>query len=262
MKVAQIYKGKLTNPSKINAVHYLKRGYHGKYVLQIQKFLNCLYPKADLEEDGKFGALTEKQVKKFQKDMRLTADGVWGVKTYAKAKKFLKPTNAQKCVAFIEEEHKFVKKHGKYFARNGSIQSSWAKTKSRVEDKKVAGISCCYPFIWYLRSLGLETALHGDNGSFKRSFGKNLEKYLTRITKGDVIGLTVKQAVDRGLLKKGDIITFKGCTHSVTYTGSGYKVYDGGSVTEKLGYSKTGIKVDYSEGYYKKKKISEICRWK
>lgn len=62
----------------------LKRGSTGYFVLHLQKMLN----KADyagkqtLEEDGSFGALTEAQVKLYQKDRGLEADGEVGHLTW------------------------------------------------------------------------------------------------------------------------------------------------------------------------------------
>lgn len=60
----------------------LKKGSRGEYVLAWQKFLNQAGYHCGLE-DGKFGTNTEIAVKNFQKDHKLTADGIIGPKTWA-----------------------------------------------------------------------------------------------------------------------------------------------------------------------------------
>ena len=81
---------------------------------------------------------------------------------------------------------------------------------------------------------------------------------MTRITKGSAIGLTVKQAVDKNLLKIGDTMRFENVTHTFTYTGKNYTMYDGGHSSMKDGVY-TGIKASYKND---SRKISEILRWK
>ena len=102
---------------------------------------------------------------------------------------------------------------------------------------------------------------YGYKGTF-RGFDADLKKVMRKISSGDVIGLTVKKAVDRGLLRTGDIIAFKGRTHTVVYSGKGYKAYDGGGASMRAKH-KTGILMDYSKVLtYRGRKISCICRWK
>lgn len=173
-----------------------------------------------------------------------------------------KPTLNGFC-KFVHFEHKFVKKYGKHFKRDAHICHTWAETKRKARKGKTVGISCCYPsIIWYFRKHGIDNCCHAENGSFRKTFNKGIKKYLKRLTKGKWKGLTLKQAVDNGYLKKGDIICFKGCTHTVAYLGEEYFVYEGGSKVDKIGYSKVGLKIDYSKGYYKNKKINEILRWR
>lgn len=56
----------------------IMNGSTGKQVKYLQKFLNWYDSKNGLEEDGIFGAMTEKAVKKFQKSNKISADGVVG----------------------------------------------------------------------------------------------------------------------------------------------------------------------------------------
>lgn len=67
----------------------LKKGSNGPKVTNLQKFLNW-YGNYGLETDGKFGKLTAKAVKKFQKNHGLTDDSIYGPKTYAKAMTYKK----------------------------------------------------------------------------------------------------------------------------------------------------------------------------
>ena len=62
----------------------LKKGSTGDKVKSWQKFLNW-YGSYGLKVDGKFGALTKDATKMFQKENKLTVDGVVGPKTIAKA---------------------------------------------------------------------------------------------------------------------------------------------------------------------------------
>lgn len=127
---------------------------------------------------------------------------------------------------------------------------------------KTTGTTCVVPCKWALRLMGLkQDGFHAEDGHFI-GFGDDLKAKLTKKTTGGAIGYTVKQAVDKGLLKAGDILAFKGRTHTVVYSGKGYKVYDGGSAAIRKKF-KTGILLDYSKVLrYKNRKISSICRWK
>ena len=66
---------------------YLQNGDEGAEIIKLQKYLNWAV-NAKLEEDGKFGDLTEKAVKKFQKKVKVTQDGKWGSETQKAAKLF------------------------------------------------------------------------------------------------------------------------------------------------------------------------------
>jgi hypothetical protein len=63
----------------------VKRWSRGADVRQLQDVLNKWYPKrAQLDEDGEFGADTEATVKFMQKNSKLKVDGIVGAKTWEK----------------------------------------------------------------------------------------------------------------------------------------------------------------------------------
>lgn len=64
----------------------VEKGEKGTQVKRLQKFLNWYFGSKVLNEKGRFGNLTEKYVKKFQKEQGLTPTGRFGVKSLAKAK--------------------------------------------------------------------------------------------------------------------------------------------------------------------------------
>lgn len=100
---------------------------------------------------------------------------------------------------------------------------------------------------------------YGYKGYF-RGFDNDLKRMLKKTDKAN--GYTIKQAVDKGLLKTGDIIAFKNRTHTVAYSGQGYKVYEGGGSAKRFRY-KNGILLDYSKVLtYRGRKISSVLRWK
>lgn len=165
-------------------------------------------------------------------------------------------------VNYLEQIHAFVKSHGKYFKYGfDSNLSTFEKAKKTVADNKTATITCVVPCRWALKHLAIPfNNFWGKNGSFKHCYSGAIKKYLERISSGKVIGLTVKQAVDKRLLEVGDILTFEDYSHTFVYSGDSYYVYEGGhaSITNNV-YA--GIKPDYSKKN-KNRKISEILRWK
>ena len=70
-------------PSPTPSKPTLRKGSTGEYVTLAQtKLIQKGYPCGDSGADGKFGAQTEKAVKRFQQDNGLTVDGVIGPKTW------------------------------------------------------------------------------------------------------------------------------------------------------------------------------------
>lgn len=164
----------------------------------------------------------------------------------------------------LQEIHNYVKSNYKYFHyKYESSITSMEKVRDRVRHKKKVGFTCLVPLRLALHKVGLKRSdgkslFYAKNGTFKNSYSGSIKSNTDRITKGDAIGLTVKQVVDKKLLKSGDILAFKGHTHTFVYSGDGYICFDGGGACKD--YSK-GIRIDYSK-HYKNCKISEIIRWK
>lgn len=139
-------------------------------------------------------------------------------------------------------------------------ERTFAKAKAKVLDKKKTGLTCVVPTRWGLIELGIDpTGFYGKNGKFV-GYDADMKSKLTKYTAGRFIGHTVKFSVDKGWLKKGDIICFRGMTHTFVYSGSGYKCFDAGGAADKRGYE-NGILLDYSK-VNAKKLISGVLRWK
>lgn len=182
----------------------------------------------------------------------------------------------------LNEYSEFVRKNADYIKRDESPTETYAKAKELVEKEKKAKVNCRAGITWAFTEMGITTgskdasnAIYAKNGTFAARYTgnallpSNIQNYLTWITEGEVVGKTVKEAVNAGLLKPGDICCFSGRTHTFTYSGSGYKFYDGGSICEMTGYGKIGLLLDYSTGKSKKytfdsqdRIISEVLRWK
>lgn len=182
----------------------------------------------------------------------------------------------------LNEYSEFVKKHADYIKRDESPTETYAQAKELVGKKKKAKVNCRAGITWAFTEMGItvgskdaSNAIYAKNGTFAAKYTgnalypSNIQNYLTWITEGEMVGKTVKEAVNLGLLKPGDICCFAGRTHTFTYSGSGYKFYDGGSICEMTGYGKIGLLLDYSTGKSKKytfdsqdRLISEVLRWK
>ena len=165
-------------------------------------------------------------------------------------------------LADLSEYNTYIKSHYKYFYNHyDSEMTTFSKAKAKVAKKKKVGLTCVVPLRFALAEMGLKNSsgkslISGQDGTFKSYYTGDFTNHLTRITKGESVGLTVKQAIDKKLLKPGDIICYHKHTHTSIYSGKGYKFYEGGSQCDN--YS-NGILVNY-EHY--PNKISEILRWK
>ena len=164
---------------------------------------------------------------------------------------------------YVEKYSNFVKANGKYFKRADTPTLTFQTAKSLVAQKKDVKVNCRAHCTWAFHDIGFYPyQIYAKKGSFIGRFKGPMTQYLTRITTGGPIGKTVIEAVDCGLLKKGDLCAFTGKTHAFTYGGQGYKFYDGGTVVQLAGYGKVGFKLDYSGvKYYKKNTIGEVLRW-
>lgn len=176
------------------------------------------------------------------------------------------PTKAVSFVSRLDTYHNYIKEHAPYFHYYyDSNIKSFQIAKNEIADKKMVGITCVVPIRWALYALNVKredgkSLIVGYNGTFATTYTGNVRNELDRITSGVSVGKTVYQAVNKGLLKAGDIICFEGMTHTFVYSGKDYICYDGGHAAIVDGVY-TGIKVDYSKAN-KNRKISEILRWK
>lgn len=174
---------------------------------------------------------------------------------------YLKELNShrEKFLAKLKTYSDYIKEHPKNFHREyESEMVSFTKAKNRVKAGKKVGITCVVPIRWALYSMKItredgKALIVGQDGTFRASYSGKVKKYLTRLT-----GIN-KKAKDVAL-KPGDIIAWKGKTHTCVWSGNKLLMYDGGRSAEARGY-KTGILLDYTE-VYKNEKISEILRWK
>ena len=187
----------------------------------------------------------------------------------AKYIKKKKKSNASKFVSHLNNYSSYVKDHRGHFRyRYDGAIISFAKAKTKVKQGKIVGITCVVPIRWALYDMKIKrkdgkSLIVAEKGSFKNSYSGSVKKKLKRITKGKVIGKTYKKAVDKKYLKKGDIIAFKGRTHTAVYTGKGYIFFDVGRVSVGKYKYKKGIKSNYSKiKFFKDKKISEVLRWR
>jgi hypothetical protein len=182
----------------------------------------------------------------------------------------------------LNEYSEFVKKNADYITRNESPTETYAKAKELVSKKKKVKVNCRAGITWAFTEMGIttgskdtSTAIYAKNGTFAERYTgnallpSNIQNYMIWIKEGEIVGKTVKEAVNAGLLQPGDICCFQGRTHTFTYSGSGYKFYDGGSICEMTGYGKIGLLLDYSTGKSKKytfdsqdRLISEVLRWR
>lgn len=262
------YTGVINNPKTRTKKGYLEVGDSGQDVKDVQKFINWFYGTVKLNADGKYGQETKKYVAAFERKMNIKADGQWGYEDYKKAKSYSKSAKKKKNVdvfiALMKTYNTYVKANGKHFKRVfDNPASTFAEAVKCVNAKKTARINCRAPVCWAFHAMKFSPAtIWASKGSFKSKYKGTMTKHLNRITSGGPVGMTVKKAVDAGLLKKGDICCFKDITHTFTYSGTGYYFYDGGELAEKRGYSKHGIYMNYNVGYYKDKKISQVLRWK
>lgn len=172
------------------------------------------------------------------------------------------PKKALKFIGYLENYHIYVKHNGSKFEyRFDGNLTTWQKVKNRIAKGGIAGITCVVPCRLALKALGINpSGFWAQDGTFKYCYRGVIKENLTRITKGGAVGLTIKQAVDKGVLPIGAICAFKGRTHTFVYSGDKYYVYDGGHAAIKDG-KYTGVKVDYS---VKNKNcvISEYLVWK
>ena len=174
------------------------------------------------------------------------------------------PDLAWEFIRYLQDIDKIVKEHPKQFKYqyDPSLKSIQQLIK-RVNSGKIVGLTCLVPEKLAFQKMGFKrsdgkTYLMCSDGKFGSTYSGDFKEHMNHITRGEVIGLTCKQAEDKGLLRTGDVIGFKGFTHTFVYSGKGYLMYDGGHKAIKNGVY-TGIMPNYEK---EKRKISEIIRWK
>lgn len=178
-------------------------------------------------------------------------------------KKIVK-TNSDYFIEYMQNIHLNIKKYGhNFYYSSAKAEDNFEIAIKKAKEGRKTGLTCVVPTRWGMRYFNINPSnFYSKNGKFTK-YDKDMQKYLLKITEGDAIGKTIKQAVNAKLLKPGDIICFKNKTHTVSYTGSEYNVYDGGTAAELLGYSKVGIILDYSKvSPWKDKVINGILRWR
>ena len=168
----------------------------------------------------------------------------------------------------LEAYHTYIKDHSSKFIYDyDSDIKTFTIAKKEIGKGHKVHITCVAPVRWGLHALGVATEdfdslIYGEDGHFKH-FNGNANKYLKKITKDGPIGKTWKKAIDDGSLKKGDIVVFKGYTHTSVYSGKDYIFFDSGRTSFSKGLSHYGIKHDYNkQNRYKDDKISEVLRWR
>ena len=192
-----------------------------------------------------------------------------GIDNY-KCSVIIKKTTATEFVNKLETYHQYIIAHSDLFIRKyESSLKKFATVEERVSKGETVGITCVVPCRWALYALNVKRAdgkalLSCNNGTFKGQYTGGVKQSLRWIKTGNAIGLSLKDAVDKGYIRKGDIIGFKGKTHTFVYSGKDYMVYEGGSSCVRDDHYPKGIMLNYGVGSYRLKqcKISEILRWK
>lgn len=175
---------------------------------------------------------------------------------------------SSKIVNLLSAYHAYIMAHGKYFYNHyDSDMTTFAKAKKAVALNKKVGLTCVVPLRWALADLGIKNAsgkslLSSPGGTFAKYWTGEMKDYFSCIKSGDPVGMTVIQAIDKKLLKAGDIVCYKEHEHVSTYSGSGYKFYEGGGLCEKNKAYPNGVLLDYSKNHWKSEPIAEILRMK
>lgn len=176
---------------------------------------------------------------------------------------FNKPVaSPDRMISDLEVYNKYIKENYKKFVNNYDPEmTTFEKAKAK---KNNVGLTCVVPLRWALAEMGIKNGngkslISAPDGSFGKYYTGAVKNYFTRIVTAKHVGMTIIEAIDGGLLKKGDIVCYRGITHTSVYSGKGYKFYEGGG---QCGDYSNGVLLDYSKNYYKDKKIAEVLRWK
>ena len=204
----------------------VKKGSKGTDVKHVQNFLNwCI--KAGLKVDGYCGSKTTAAIKKYQKQYKLKADGIFGSQSKKKAQSIVnahkpKPvpmptpvsTNAQKIVAKAKE---YAWPYGTA-SKTIEYKTGYARAVYRTALKKYMGKSakisqtdCGYFVSTCVRASGVSTTFLALPGKASQSYPA-VPSTMKIVSKGGV-----------GSLQPGDVIRYrkKSGQHTVIYLGDG-----------------------------------------
>ena len=179
-------------------------------------------------------------------------------------------TKASGFVRYLETYHKYIKAHYTFFIRKYmSSVKTFGDAKDRILANKNVGITCVVPARWALAALDVKRAdgqslVSGDDGSFSKHYTGDMVTNMKLITAARPVGMTLKDAVDKGYIRKGDILAYEGQTHTFVYSGKGYYVYEGGGGCVVDDHYPNGIKLNYATNFYGRNncKISQVLRWR
>ena len=240
----------------------VKKGSKGTNVKHVQKFLNwCIGSKLDV--DGVCGGLTDKAIRKYQKQYGLKVDGIFGSQSKKKAQAIIKahaPVPAPKPTPAKTDPLQ------PWFDAM-KTQFNWSKNQRyhfndepTVANSKKEGTCITFPAV-SLQRLGLL-----PKGKYFYLYPKTMRiagngasyvKKHTEIYSLSYPNKTLKQLRKEGKVKKGDIVGFGGSAyHTMVYMGTNK---DGDSIFNTMGHKK-GLSVTYP--FYAKKKVNMIVRIK
>lgn len=278
--VLKVWSGKLktTNKAKTETKPYtpttpytgglpqytVKKGTRGIDVKHVQKFLNwCINAKLDV--DGYCGGLTDKAIRKYQKQYGLKVDGIFGSQSKKKAEAIIKahtPIPAPKPTPKPSASDPLQKWYDAMKA-----QYNWSKgqkyhfnEKPTVANSKVEGTCITFPAV-SLQRIGLLPKggyfyFHPKHKRISGSAASYVKKH-TELFSLSYPNKTLKQLRKEGKVKKGDIVGFGNpAYHTMVYMGTNK---DGDSIFNTMGHKK-GLSVTYP--YYAKRKVNMLVRIK
>lgn len=225
----------------------VKKGSKGADVKAVQKFLNwCI--KAGLTVDGDCGSKTVSAIKKFQKQYKLKADGIFGAQSKKKAQAIIKkyapkptPKPVPKVETWLDKGNAWAKK----IAADNSYHYVWYSSGQKAHEcpichkhpnGKFHGWNCIgAAFAVWHHGAGLKNKCSCgviSNAVYERmlkaSHADAVSIAKSRVGIKDLNVIKNKNGLSKSLWKPGDIcIMFKGNTyvHTFYYMGDG-KVFD------------------------------------
>jgi peptidoglycan hydrolase-like protein with peptidoglycan-binding domain len=278
--VLKVWSGKLktTNKAKTETKPYtpstpytgglpqytVKKGTRGTDVKHVQKFLNwCIGSKLDV--DGVCGGLTDKAIRKYQKQYGLKVDGIFGSQSKKKAEAIIKahaPVPAPKPTptpAKTDPLQAWFDAMKTQFNWSKNQRYEWNDNPTVATSKK-EGTCITFPAV-SLQRIGLlpKGGYFYFHPKHKRISGESAS-YVKKHK--DIFALsypnkTLKQLRKEGKIRKGDIIGYGNpAYHTMVYMGTDK---DGNSIFNTMGHKK-GLSVNYSS--YAKRKVNMLVRIK